>query len=813
MRPRTYLVDTHPGLCEELLEIVGNPAIDVTTCATSSSLKAQWCCSTCRHTWVTAIGNRTRGSGCPHCARTTRGISRARAPHGQSLLDLHPQLAAQFVRNESRPDNDPSQLRAGSSQMCLWRCPSCLHEWPSTVSNRVLGRGCPACRNRARGARRRLITPGQPTAASSAPALVKEFVANVSYPGVGLDQLRPSSTDKCRWRCSTCGHEWGARVGHRVKSGSGCPPCGDRRASVARMIPKHGRSLDQTHPLVASQFVENISRPGRSPSQTPAGANDVCRWRCARGHEWTTTVAARSQGSGCSRCRGNGRSRFELEVAQLITTATGLHVEVDVVVTTTDRSWRVDLYVPAIDLFIDLDPAHWHKTTAARDARKVAAFKDRDYLRVRPSSLKRVGGQICAVDDPGNDPWLWTQALRPWFRARGSTWRNPSASHRWTAMGLAAQRWECLRVMAPSRSAATVAPHLVAEFVENLSRKDVGLDQVLPHVPDRAAWRCRVCDHEWQATIGSRAGAGTGCPACAKRATAARTRQRSMPGSGESLAELHPDIASELVSCVDQPDRTAQSLRPQSNLRCRMRCSACGHDWLTSPATRLRGRGCPLCGRERLRRVRTIAPAGTSLADVEPTVAAEFVACVDEADRQPPDLLPRSNKRCRWRCSSCRHEWITTVASRTSGCGCPACGRGRTASARATAARGRSLADLHPKLADEFVMNLDQPTRTATTLRTGSKNRCSWRCADCGHTWATSVHNRARNGTGCPRCARQPVAEPQRSPGIRPPSCGSTGAQRATFRTQKRCTTSSSACSRRTTRPRVITPFEAGALR
>src|SRR5215217_4137652 len=380
MRARTHLADTYPHLLAEAVEVLGRPGHQLDVLGTASNLKVRWKCSTCGHMWVTGVANRSRGTGCPDCARGIRGASRARAPRGKAVTDLYPRIAAEFVQNDSRPGIGPDLLRASSQQRCLWRCSTCGYEWIATVANRTTGRGCRACANQSRGRHNRVVKPGALSAAERAPYLINELVVNLTSPGVSLDRLRPASVDRCRWRCSTCGHEWQATIANRVGRGSGCPPCAVARNAVRRLIPGPGRSLSETHPVIARQFVANLSRPGRGPAALLAGTNDLCRWRCRRGHEWITTVAARAGGSGCGRCSGNGRSKFELEVAELITAATGLPVSIDVPVTGGGRRWRVDLYLPAIDLLIDLDPAWWHRDLA-RDARKVAGLADRRYVR------------------------------------------------------------------------------------------------------------------------------------------------------------------------------------------------------------------------------------------------------------------------------------------------------------------------------------------------------------------------------------------------------------------------------------------------
>jgi rubrerythrin len=410
--PQEILGSTHPTLLQEAIAVVGR-STDPATLGTGSNLKVRWRCSACEHEWVATVAARAKaGRGCPQCAWLLRARSRAQAPPDKSLQNLHPAVAATFVRNLDREDMKPVDLRPASQQRCVWRCHQCGREWSATVANRVNGRGCPPCANRRRAAARRRPRRDGVTAATQAPALVGEFVKNLTNPGEGLERLRPASVDRCLWRCPTCEHKWQATVQNRVTQFSGCPPCGARRAAATRRVPKEGLSLAEVFPDVAADFQEDLTVPGRGPEQLASRSNDTCRWRCARGHEWVTTVASRAAGAGCARCQGTGRSLFEYEVAELLAQATGSDVRVDVQVKADRRTWRVDLQVVDAELLVDLDPLYWHRN-ASRDERKSHAMRARDYIRVRPRSLPPVAVPTVAVEDDCEDPYAWAAALRP----------------------------------------------------------------------------------------------------------------------------------------------------------------------------------------------------------------------------------------------------------------------------------------------------------------------------------------------------------------------------------------------------------------
>lgn len=751
-KPRQLLRDAAPSAFAEAIDVVGRPDFDLDVLGAGSSLPVRWRCITCAHIWEAKPAARTRGSGCPRCAEATRARSRAQAPAGRSLKDLFPQLATEFERNLERADMGPADLRHAAQQRCLWRCHSCSHKWTATVANRTSGRGCPECGTKRKAEGRRRPTPRSGTAADAASFPLSELVKNLTNPDHGLADVRPSSLDRCRWRCSACAFEWDATVTNRVGKRSGCPKCSDQRNADRRSRAPQGKSLAARFPTIADEFRENLSRPGLRIEELWPGSNAVCRWQCARGHEWLTTVASRVAGAGCARCSGRGQSRLEFEVAELLRISTGLTVLLDVRVQASGRNWRIDLSLPELDLLIDLDPKHWHRDVG-RDQRKVDALAGHSYLRVRPMSLPSPGGRICKVPDDDFNPLTWATSLRPALEEVGAKWRTLTDREHATALAAAAARWQDTMRGRPVRSAYDAAPHLEEQFIENLTRPGITPGWLAPNSKDRCRW-IGTCGHEWTSSIASRAGRGTDCPTCARARTSSMSRARSFPGPKESLLDKYADVATQFVACLKQPSRRPADLRPSSNLVCRWRCPDCGIEFDASPAARIRGRGCQRCSRVRGGEARSTVIAELSIATTHPDLADELVEIVGRLARRASDVSSGSNLAASWRCATCDQEWVAGVSTRAiAGHGCPTCARRRTATARMAPRPGQSLEDLYPALAREFVENLTHPDRAPSQLKPGSHDRCVWR-GDCGHEWINVVKNRVRLGSGCPTCHR-----------------------------------------------------------
>jgi predicted nucleic acid-binding Zn-ribbon protein len=113
-----------------------------------------WQCAICGHVWRAAVSSRTStGTGCPVCGLKRRARTQSQVPAERSLAVRYPAVAAQLHPSRN-PDIDPAQLGARSSRKLWWQCPTCGHEWQTTVATRTDGCGCPTCATAARpGAR------------------------------------------------------------------------------------------------------------------------------------------------------------------------------------------------------------------------------------------------------------------------------------------------------------------------------------------------------------------------------------------------------------------------------------------------------------------------------------------------------------------------------------------------------------------------------------------------------------------------------------------------------------------------------------
>lgn len=217
-----------------------------------------------------------------------------------------------------------------------------------------------------------------------------------------------------------------------------------------------------------------------------------------------------------------------------------------------------------------------------------------------------------------------------------------------------------------------------------------------------------------------------------------------------SLQIINPELAKEWHP-EKNGDLTANDVSAGSNKKVWW-LGKCGHEWEAQIYNRVKGSGCPICGREKKRETirRTLLEKSESLLKTDPELAEEWHP-TKNGSLTADDVSAGSNKKVWW-LGKCGHEWQATVCHRTSGRDCPICGeKSRIESYIKTRInKVGSLLESNPELAKEW-----HPTKngslTANDVSSGSSTSVWW-LGECGHEWRAKVNSRAK-GKGCPICA------------------------------------------------------------
>lgn len=160
------------------------------------------------------------------------------------------------------------------------------------------------------------------------------------------------------------------------------------------------------------------------------------------------------------------------------------------------------------------------------------------------------------------------------------------------------------------------------------------------------------------------------------------------------------------------------------------RCRVCGYEWLSKPASLLKGRGCDQCAHK--------------------TVQSKLTKTHEQFIKELRSKNPAVKVLGRYRqaktpieceCLVCGCHWSPTPTNLLSGQGCPDCGR--------ISIRQKQLKTHEQFVADLAIIN---PDLQAISQYKGSHDLITLRCKVCGEEWQCLASNVISHVSGCPTC-------------------------------------------------------------
>lgn len=279
----------------------------------------------------------------------------------------------------------------------------------------------------------------------------------------------------------------------------------------------------------------------------------------------------------------------------------------------------------------------------------------------------------------------------------------------------------------------TLFPELSKQWHPTLNG-DLTPGQVTSQTHRKVWWLCTE-NHEWEATVGSRARTGgNGCPYCANK----------FINAGENdLETARPDLAREWDFSKNK--LLPSQVGPGSSQKAWWVCSRnSGHSWEAEISNRAKGTGCPFCSN------RLVIAGENDLATTHPEVASQWAV---SNKILPTEVTSGSRSQVLWQCpTNSLHLWEAQVRTRTSGSGCPYCAN------RITLSGDNDLATLRPDVAKEWDYEANDLSPEGVSV--GSGRKIGWVCSENpGHKWTTILNyrTRARGGSGCPHCHKSAI--------------------------------------------------------
>ena len=282
---------------------------------------------------------------------------------------------------------------------------------------------------------------------------------------------------------------------------------------------------------------------------------------------------------------------------------------------------------------------------------------------------------------------------------------------------------------------------------------DLKAEHVVASSSTKVWWRCEKkcpegCPHEWEATIGNRAGLNHGCRVCARKQICVHT----------SISYTHPELAKQWHPTKNgdlKPDNVSAGSSKKIWWICDKKCpEGCLHEWEAIVAGRTaKNYGCSMCSNLKM-------CEHMSLKYTHPELAKQWHP-TKNGNLKPTDIVAGTHRKIWWLCDKkcpegCPHEWESNCERRAfRGDGCPNCSR---KGKKDSYCKHEYLSYTHPELAKQWHPTKNGDLKPSDVL-SGSEEYIWWicdkRCPEgCIHEWKSCIKMRTalNGGSGCAFC-------------------------------------------------------------
>ena len=533
---------------------------------------------------------------------------------------------------------DPGALGENSHKKVWWKC-SVGHSWEAIISNRSRhNRGCPYCAHQ-------LPISGETDLAALYPDLTSEWhpTKNTFAPS----EVMPGTHKKAWWICPE-GHEYKAEIKSRV-SGTNCPYC------CGKKVLRGFNDLKTVDPDLAAEWHPKLNGNLSAEDVTDSSSKKIW-WICKNGHTYESTVYNRKAGKGCPKCSSALRTSFPEQaifyyIKQQFPDAISGYKDIF------SSSMELDIYIPSLKVGIEYDGRVYHssKNNQLRDMHKYEVCKEHGIILIRVREMIPFSPLILCdrkIEIPNASDLYLNWAINNLLYHLGKVVLPDVRRDRKLIQEYLDKR---------NQSLAFAYPEIAAEW-DYAKNYPLIPENFAPHSNEKVRWICNKCGYEWDAAIGDRTRAdATGCPICA-RVISSQKRAASIISERGSIAELYPSLLEEW-DYEKNIGITPEMITAGSGEKAWWKCKSCGYEWYSSISHRVQGRGCPYCNH------RIVISGKNDFATLKPELLKEWDYERNTID--PTKISIGSGKKAYWVCSICGHQWCSTIASRSSGVGCP----------------------------------------------------------------------------------------------------------------------------------------------
>ena len=558
--------------------------LDPSKIVVGSTIRAFWKCHVCGTEWESVVRGRTKARyGCPVCAGKVRGAARVATTIARKGCFSDAELLKDW-------DYDcnvlgPEAYSPCSNKKVFWKCHVCGYQWDAKISNRVHGRGCPACSGKR-------LHVGHNDLATTDPKLAKEWHPTKNG-GLSPTDVMRGQARKVWWLCPN-GHAYCASLNKRTSDHTGCPICNSGRQTSFRE--------QAFYYYIKKIFPNAVSR--YKPEWLGRMELDIFIPEKKLAIEYDGTAWHKDSNFGREKhkyelCVKNGVKLWRIKET-MPESGMGMADRMFSVQNVENKNEFRNLLILVLT---ELDPEcnMWTRKNFRKFWTEVDVNLDRDRYEINQyryavkNSLLAKRPDIAAEWHPTkNHDWRpegisWKSEHKVWWLCHkcGNEYEM-TVAHRVNdngcpkcAKGKFAKTYRKNRI---AKRGCLSDPELLREWN---CEKNQGLtpDMFSRGCEDKVWWKCAKCGYEWQAKIANRSH-GRGCPCCANRVV--------VKGINDLLT-LYPELCREW-DYDKNGALTPDQITPGRNSKVWWRCSKCGHSYAAPPNRRtLQGTGCRKC--------------------------------------------------------------------------------------------------------------------------------------------------------------------------------------------------------------------------
>lgn len=552
------------------------------------------------------------------------------------------------------------------------------------------------------------------------PELAKQWHPTRNAP-LNADLVTPHSGQKVWWLCPY-GHEWQAVINSRARGGHGCPYCAGQK-------PTKDRNFATKYPELLKEWNYEKNSHKKPEDFSPRSSSKVW-WKCEKGHSWQATISNRARDfkkSICPYCSNrklggdNSLAQVRLDIAEdWHPYKNALLTPNDVVAGGSKKVWWICKHGHEWQATVGsrvISGTGCPKCSLQTSRIEIALYSELDALFNDVAWREKFTGCECDIYLPEYSIGVEVDGVY-WHSRRPEMELAKSAAFETEGIQLFRLREDGLSPLSERDISFKFSED---EFLV-MSRL---INSLLKHAELSDQQKVKLFDYI--------KGPGLINEKLYRKLVAILPA----PPPGQSFADKQPDIAAQWAYDLNAP-LSPEHFYHKANKKVWWRCSA-GHTWKTTINVRTQqGTGCPHCPRPIL-----TVKDGRNLAVLNPDLATEWLS-EKNGDFHPKDVRPKSNRKFWWQCSK-GHEWLATVANRTTGYGCPYC-YGRYAT------KTNNLAIKYPEVTGEWDWEKNIGLNPSEfTPHVGKK--VWWQCKK-GHSWPATIYNRTKKKSGCPVCAQ-----------------------------------------------------------